>query len=400
MSLRCLVRGFAFSDALRRLAHARDTAHGPMPDAVHLRAEDRLDGVLALGAGDAAALVELTIPAEVEEEGALVLPYRRCLELVAGFRGDKAVDGPLALDGGLYAPLVAPPWPGEGPMLHAPAGLLVALVEGVGACLSNDESRPHLAALHLVHELATVDGAPRHVLRAEATDGHRAARMVVDAASVLGEMGELLLPARFAAELGRLPRPHVSYTGKGIQPHTAALAWRRVVPTPEAMARGGPESHDGGPVWCSFRGELLHGRLEAGSFPALRHVIPAYEAQAGGYTFDRAAALTLVKAGLKAAALGAGLVLRCEGSELTLATDGGSKPCGKLPVGVRGVPCKVLGVDGAYLADALAACKPAERQAPGRDTVELRTGAHPLDPLTLGSPLRPELEWACMPMRV
>ena len=118
--------------------------------------------------------ITVAIPAAVETEGVVALPYRLLAGLVSRVEGDEAIellDGALSAASGSYglAAANAEDYP-DLPVVDAQSAQL-ALSHGIRACMaaaSNDASKQLLQGIHLA------DGFM------EATDGHRLMRYAID----------------------------------------------------------------------------------------------------------------------------------------------------------------------------------------------------------------------------
>ncbi len=125
------------------------------------------------------------LPAAVETDGAVALPYRLLAGLVSRFDGDEALtlaDGALTASGGSYglAAQDAADYPAM-PFVEA-AGTELHLSAGIRACMaaaSTDASKQMLQGIHL---------GSGHM---EATDGHRLMRYALDLPDAL----DVVLPA-------------------------------------------------------------------------------------------------------------------------------------------------------------------------------------------------------------
>jgi DNA polymerase-3 subunit beta len=166
-------------------------------------------GALALAATDMELSLRTTVPAQVEREGAVVIPGRLLTDLVRLLPADDVElafdpqDGALAVRSGahasrlnVYAAEDFPRLPStEVAVQEVDAAALVATIDQVSRSASRDESRPVLTGI-----LVRFEGSK---LVMAATDSYRLS-VKETALSAPGPELEAIIPARALAELGRL----------------------------------------------------------------------------------------------------------------------------------------------------------------------------------------------------
>jgi DNA polymerase III subunit beta len=282
---------------------------------VLLRAKD---GLLELGATDMELSLRTTLPADVEGEGALVIPGKLLADLARLLPEDQVVlehkvdEGVVHVTSGGYASRVniysaedfprLPPV--DVPLQQIDRASLLNTVERVSRSASRDESRPVLTGILVRFEGTTLTMA--------ATDSYRLSVKQTDLDSAGPEL-EAIIPARALIELGRI----------------AAGA--------ETVQLGVHENHvvfGVGEAWLTTR------RID-GQFPNYKQLLPeSFEVE---LELPRAELLDVVRRAGVMAQRNAPLRLRFEEGELTVSAQ--SQDVGEtretMPAGYTGEPLEI-----------------------------------------------------------
>jgi DNA polymerase-3 subunit beta len=282
---------------------------------VLLRAQD---GLLELGATDMELSLRTTLPADVEGEGALVIPGKLLADLARLLPEDEVVlehkvdEGVVHVTSGGYASRVniysaedfprLPPV--DVPLQQIDRASLLNTVERVSRSASRDESRPVLTGILVRFEGTTLTMA--------ATDSYRLSVKQTDLDSAGPEL-EAIIPARALIELGRI----------------AAGA--------ETVQLGVHENHvvfGVGEAWLTTR------RID-GQFPNYKQLLPeSFEVE---LELPRAELLDVVRRAGVMAQRNAPLRLRFEEGELTVSAQ--SQDVGEtretMPAGYTGEPLEI-----------------------------------------------------------
>jgi DNA polymerase-3 subunit beta len=167
------------------------------------------DGLVELEATDMELSLRTTVPAEVEGEGALVIPARLLADIVKLLPAESVTisyrpeDGVASIESGSYSSRVNvfaaedfPRLPSiDVPLQEVDAASLLETVQRVSRAASRDESRPVLTGI-----LVRFEGAQ---LMMAATDSYRMAVKETEL-SASGPELEAIIPARALDELGRM----------------------------------------------------------------------------------------------------------------------------------------------------------------------------------------------------
>jgi DNA polymerase III subunit beta len=167
------------------------------------------DGLVELEATDMELSLRTTVPAEVEGEGALVMPARLLADIVKLLPAEsvtlayRAEDGVASIESGSYSSRVNvfaaedfPRLPSiDVPLQEVEAGSLLETVQRVSRAASRDESRPVLTGI-----LVRFEGSR---LMMAATDSYRMAVKETELEASGPEL-EAIIPARALDELGRV----------------------------------------------------------------------------------------------------------------------------------------------------------------------------------------------------
>jgi DNA polymerase-3 subunit beta len=307
------------------------------------------DGALELAATDMELSLRTTIDAQVEGEGALVVPGRllvdvaRLLPAAEVELSYRAADGVASVRSGAYSSRLNvyaaedfPRLPSvDVPLQEIEASSLLATIERVSRAASRDESRPVLTGI-----LVRFEGEK---LVMAATDSYRLAVKETDLEKPGPEL-EAIIPARALGELGRIAAGH------------------------DAVHLGMNENHvifGVGDVWLTTR------RID-GQFPNYKQLLPeSFEAE---LELPRAELLDVVRRAAVMAQRNTPLRLRFAEGELTVAAQ--SQDVGEtnesLPTAYAGEPLEI-GFNAEFLREGL--------ESISTDTVQLR----------LINPLRPGL---------
>jgi DNA polymerase-3 subunit beta len=308
---------------------------------------------LTLAATDTEIALQSSIPAEVEQEGSLLLPARLLLDIVRVADGDT-VSIEAASDQGVvqvtsqrasFSVRTLPagdfpklPAAEGGDAVQLDAGALAATIERVAKAASRDETRPVLTGI-----LVSLDDGK---LRMVATDSYRLSVKEAPVPGMNGNAFEANVPARALQELGRV----VAET----QPEAVAIVTR-----------------DNQVVFVSGR-VTLSSRLIDGQFPNYRQLLPeSYEHEV---VIDKSELLGVVRRVSLMAQRNAPLRLRFEQGAVTLSaqTPDVGEASESVPVNYQGEVLEI-GFNPQFLQDGL--------ESVGADEVRLR----------LISPLRPGL---------
>jgi DNA polymerase III subunit beta len=282
---------------------------------VLLRAED---GLLELGATDMELSLRTTLPADVEGEGALVIPGKLLADLARLLPEDEVVlehkvdEGVVQVTSGGYASRVniysaedfprLPPV--DVPLQQIDRVSLLNTVERVSRSASRDESRPVLTGILVRFEGTTLTMA--------ATDSYRLSVKQTDLDSAGPEL-EAIIPARALIELGRI--------AAGV----------------ETVQLGVHENHvvfGVGEAWLTTR------RID-GQFPNYKQLLPeSFEVE---LELPRAELLDVVRRAGVMAQRNAPLRLRFQEGELTVSAQ--SQDVGEtretMPAGYTGEPLEI-----------------------------------------------------------
>jgi DNA polymerase III subunit beta len=282
---------------------------------VLLRAEN---GLLELGATDMELSLRTTLPAELEGEGALVVPGKLLVDLARLLPEEEVVlehkvdEGVVHVSSGGYASRVniysaedfprLPPV--DVPLQQIDRSSLLDTVERVSRSASRDESRPVLTGILVRFEGTTLTMA--------ATDSYRLSVKQTDL-EVAGPELEAIIPARALIELGRI----------------AAGA--------DTVQLGVHENHvvfGVGEAWLTTR------RID-GQFPNYKQLLPeSFEVE---LELPRAELLDVVRRAGVMAQRNAPLRLRFEEGELTVSAQ--SQDVGEtretMPAGYAGDPLEI-----------------------------------------------------------
>ena len=310
------------------------------------------DGI-SLSATDTEIALQSNIPADIEQEGSLLLPARLLLDIVRVADGDK-VSIESASDQGVVNvtserasfavrtlpasdfPKLPPADADTAVQVDAPA--LSATIERVAKAASRDETRPVLTGILVSLE----DGT----LRMVATDSYRLSVKESAVPGMNGSAFEANVPARALQELGRV----VAET----QPESVAIVTR-----------------DNQVVFVSGR-VTLSSRLIDGQFPNYRQLLP--ESYEHDVVIDKSELLGVVRRVSLMAQRNAPLRLRFEQGTVTLSaqTPDVGEASESVPVNYQGDELEI-GFNPQFLQDGL--------ESVGADEVRMR----------LISPLRPGL---------
>ena len=308
---------------------------------------------IALSATDTEIALQSNIPAEIEQEGSLLLPARLLLDIVRVADGDK-VSIESASDQGVvkvtserasFAVRTLPasdfpklPAADSDTAVQVDAPALSATIERVAKAASRDETRPVLTGILVSLE----DGT----LRMVATDSYRLSVKESAVPGMNGSAFEANVPARALQELGRV----VAET----QPESVAIVTR-----------------DNQVVFVSGR-VTLSSRLIDGQFPNYRQLLP--ESYEHDVVIDKSELLGVVRRVSLMAQRNAPLRLRFEQGTVTLSaqTPDVGEASESVPVNYQGDELEI-GFNPQFLQDGL--------ESVGADEVRMR----------LISPLRPGL---------
>ncbi len=321
-------------------------------------------GTTTLRASSGELDLELRLPAEVEGEGAVLVPAGLFSQLVRALPGEYAelrrVPGGLELEGGSFRTRLAVADPEAFPDFPEPAGEGVRLA---GEVLARAIGRVRYAAAHEEYR-AIFRGIQLELrpdrLRAVATDGFRLA--VFDAEGVQGPDLKPVVPARAADELVRVLKEAAGEVTLHPEPARVVVAGER------------------------FRMAIA---LMEGSFPDYERVIPAQfaleatvDAEALRQAIERVRVLADRQSQRVDLAFGEGRV------ELAAEGEYGSGR-EELPLELSGETPMVVAYNAQYLIDALKGLKgPARLRLSGPTSPSLLTGGEEPGYLAVVVPLR------------
>jgi DNA polymerase III subunit beta len=291
------------------------------------------DGNLELAATDTEIALRSSMPAEIEQEGALLLPARLLLDIVRVADGDT-VTIEAASDQGVVKvtsqrasfslrTLQADDFPKlpadeSDAAVRLDAAALAATIDRVAKAASRDETRPVLTGI-----LVSLEGA---TLRMVATDSYRLSVKESAVPSANGSAFEANVPARALQELGRV----IAET----QPETVAIVTK-----------------DNQVVFESGR-VTLSSRLIDGQFPNYRQLLP--ESYEHDLVIDKGELLGVVRRVSLMAQRNAPLRLRFDEGALTLSaqTPDVGEASESVPVNYQGEQLEI-GFNPQFLQDGL-----------------------------------------------
>jgi DNA polymerase III subunit beta len=320
-----------------------------------------LGGVMLRGEGDSLELtatdteiaLRSSMPAELDQDGALLLPARLLVDIVRVADGDTVTIESGSDQGVVQVTsqrasfavrtLQAEDFPklpaaGSDSAVRLDAQALAATIQRVARAASRDETRPVLTGI-----LVSLDGP---TLRMVATDSYRLSVKEAPVPSANGAAFEANVPARALQELGRV----ISET----QPESVAI-----------VTKDNQVVFDAGRV-------TLSSRLIDGQFPNYRQLLP--ETYEHDIVIDKSELLGVVRRVSLMAQRNAPLRLRFDEGALTLSaqTPDVGEASESVPVNYQGEQLEI-GFNPQFLQDGL--------ESVGQDEVRLR----------LISPLRPGL---------
>ncbi len=200
---------------LRGLSHVQSVVErrNTIPILSNVLIEAQASGALRLMATDLDLQIDETIPAAVDQPGAITVPAHTLFDIVRKLPEGaqvalSAADGRIIVNAGrakfTLATLPRDDFPmiaeGELPtVFELPAETLKQIIDKTRFAISTEETRYYLNGIFL-H--VTDDAVP--LLRAAATDGHRLARVTVPRPDGADSMPGVIVPRKCVAELRKL----------------------------------------------------------------------------------------------------------------------------------------------------------------------------------------------------